>query len=140
MLFNWIHEKYKMMLRLEVAEFLVTQEKSIYFSTDSYQLSTEMKGYLNDLIQKIRGLNNASIGLLGHTDGIGNSDYNLLLSARRTQAVKAYLLKNGINSNQIKTEHFGELKPIESNSSSKGRQKNRKTRCDFYHRCRFRVH
>ncbi|MGB0862446.1 MAG: choice-of-anchor L domain-containing protein [Saprospiraceae bacterium] len=105
---------------------IITQEKSIYFSTDSYQLSTEMKGYLNDLIQKIRGLNNASIGLLGHTDGIGNSDYNLLLSARRTQAVKAYLLKNGINSNQIKTEHFGELKPIESNSSSKGRQKNRR--------------
>jgi outer membrane protein OmpA-like peptidoglycan-associated protein len=105
----------------------ITQEQSVYFSTDSYRLSVDMRKYLDDLIQKIKTTHpTAYISLLGHTDAVGNIDYNLKLSAKRTAAVNIYLLEKGISSDQIRTEYFGETQPIEENNSREGRKKNRR--------------
>jgi outer membrane protein OmpA-like peptidoglycan-associated protein len=103
-----------------------TQVESVYFSTDSYQLSAEMKQYLDNLINKIKTYPTAYISLLGHTDDVGNIDYNLKLSAKRTAAVNIYLLERGISSDQIRTEYFGETQPVEENNSREGRKKNRR--------------
>jgi outer membrane protein OmpA-like peptidoglycan-associated protein len=104
----------------------ITQEQSVYFSTDSYRLSVDMRKYLDDLIQKMKMHPTAYISLLGHTDAVGNIDYNLKLSAKRTAAVNIYLLEKGISSDQIRTEYFGETQPIEENNSREGRKKNRR--------------
>lgn len=105
----------------------ITQEESVYFSTDSYQLSAEMKQYLDNLVNKIKTtFPTAYISLLGHTDEVGEVNYNLKLSEKRTNAVKDYLLKNGVESKQIETAYFGENQPIEENNSSEGRKKNRR--------------
>jgi len=50
----------------------------------------------------------AGIKLTGHTDSTGTPEYNLMLSQRRTEAVKALFVDKGVPSDRIETEWFGE--------------------------------
>ena len=49
----------------------------------------------------------------------------MILSKKRSESVKRFLMQNGIDEGRIKTQFFGESKPIEDNSTAAGRQKNR---------------
>ena len=63
----------------------------------------------------------------GHTDSVGTKAYNKNLSQERADAVKNYMVeKNGIDSNRIATEGFGEEKPIADNATAEGRAQNRR--------------
>ncbi len=62
----------------------------------------------------------------GHTDNVGNAAANLKLSKSRADAVKKYLVKSGVEGDRIITEGFGSKKPIASNKTLVGRQKNRR--------------
>ncbi len=64
--------------------------------------------------------------LSGHTDNQGNADANMLLSEKRSKAVKAFLAKKGVPADNIITEWFGQTVPIDDNATPKGRQKNRR--------------
>ncbi len=64
--------------------------------------------------------------LSGHTDNQGDAAKNLLLSKKRTIAVQKYLIKHGVNMTKVKTEWFGQTKPIASNDTEEGRQRNRR--------------
>ena len=63
---------------------------------------------------------------IGHTDSIGSDAYNLKLSVRRAEAVKAYLVSKGIEPNRIYTEGKGKAQPIADNRTAEGRAKNRR--------------
>lgn len=62
----------------------------------------------------------------GHTDNFGDENENLMLSKRRSEAVKKYLISKGINEERIQIEYFGESRPIADNSTPEGRKKNRR--------------
>jgi outer membrane protein OmpA-like peptidoglycan-associated protein len=64
--------------------------------------------------------------LSGHTDNLGDDDANMILSKNRSEAVKQYLISQGISESRIKVNYFGETKPIADNNTSEGRQKNRR--------------
>lgn len=64
--------------------------------------------------------------LSGHTDNVGSAEKNMILSEKRAKAVKNYLVKKGVDPDQIITEWFGQERPIADNSTAKGRQKNRR--------------
>lgn len=64
--------------------------------------------------------------LAGHTDNQGTAEKNLVLSEKRTLAVRNYLMKKGVKDEQIITEWFGQTMPIDDNKTPKGRQKNRR--------------
>ena len=66
------------------------------------------------------------IKLSGHTDNEGTPEKNMLLSEKRSNAVKNYLVKKGVKEDQIITEWFGQEQPIADNKTPKGRQKNRR--------------
>jgi len=66
------------------------------------------------------------IKLSGHTDNQGIEEKNMVLSEKRTLAVKKYLMKKGVKDEQILTEWFGQTMPIDDNATPKGRQKNRR--------------
>lgn len=66
------------------------------------------------------------VQLSGHTDNTGNAEKNMTLSNNRTQAVKDYLIKQGVDEFRIKTEWFGQEKPVADNKTPAGRQKNRR--------------
>ncbi|OPY87971.1 MAG: Outer membrane porin F precursor [Smithella sp. PtaU1.Bin162] len=63
----------------------------------------------------------------GHTDDVGSAAYNKKLSQKRAEAVKKYLVnKKGIDAKRLTAKGFGEEKPIASNKTKEGRQKNRR--------------
>ena len=62
----------------------------------------------------------------GHTDSVGSKKRNQELSEERSMAVKNYLAAQGIDAAKMETEGFGEEKPIQSNQTQKGRDKNRR--------------
>jgi outer membrane protein OmpA-like peptidoglycan-associated protein len=67
-----------------------------------------------------------TVEVTGHTDATGPAKYNLGLSERRAKAVTGYLVNQGIASDRISTQYYGETKPIESNETREGRAKNRR--------------
>lgn len=67
-----------------------------------------------------------TLKLSGHTDNQGNADKNMLLSEKRAKSVKKFLVTKGVSADKILTEWFGPNKPIETNDTEAGRQKNRR--------------
>jgi outer membrane protein OmpA-like peptidoglycan-associated protein len=64
--------------------------------------------------------------LSGHTDNVGKPATNVKLSKARAEAVKAYLVKVGVDTDKVITEGWGSKKPVASNKTPQGRQKNRR--------------
>lgn len=62
----------------------------------------------------------------GHTDNVGNAEFNMDLSRKRAESVKSYLMGKGVDGAKLETEGFGMTKPIADNKTAAGRQKNRR--------------
>ena len=73
-----------------------------------------------------RDVPDASLTLLGHTDGIGSDEYNVALSQRRASTVLAELVRRDVNPNQLNTVAIGKAQPIATNSTDEGRALNRR--------------
>jgi len=66
------------------------------------------------------------IAIAGHTDNVGSSKTNLVLSKKRSQAIANYLEQRGVSANRIVVQYFGEEKPVADNETKEGRQQNRR--------------
>lgn len=97
-----------------------------YFAYDKYILTEETKSNLESLAQKALANKFESITLHGHTDADGTNGYNEQLAQNRANAVRNYLIKQGIDGTKIKLSWHGEVKPVASNSNKDGMQKNRR--------------
>jgi len=67
-----------------------------------------------------------NVTIEGHTDNVGKDAYNKKLSQRRADAVKAYLVKKGIDANRLTAIGYGEEKPIADNATKAGKAENRR--------------
>jgi len=103
-----------------------TVKTSVYFKSDKFELSTDGKKTIDMALDTLPQTDIFKIIVTGHTDNSADSVYNLKLSDKRTEAVKNYLITKGVNGNIIKTNYFGEEKPITSNDNDDGKQKNRR--------------
>ncbi len=81
---------------------------------------------LDPLVKALTKDPTQSVIVEGHTDNIGSKEYNLSLSERRADAVKAYLLSQGIAETRVSTEGLGFEFPVASNETNAGRQQNRR--------------
>jgi len=104
----------------------VTMAAETNFDFDKAVLKPEGKARLDDLVSKLKAVNLEVIIAVGHTDSIGSKSYNMKLSLRRANSVKAYLVSKGIEANRIYTEGKGEAQPIADNRTKEGRAKNRR--------------
>ena len=104
----------------------VTFEADTFFDFDKSTLKPEGKAKLEDLVSKLIGTDIEVVVATGHTDSVGTEAYNLKLSMRRANAVKAFLVSKGIPADRVFTEGKGESKPVASNKTSEGRAKNRR--------------
>ena len=97
-----------------------------FFDFNKTALKPEGKAKLDDLADKVKGLNLEVVIAVGHTDSVGSDAYNDKLSVKRSEAVKAYLADKGIDASKIYTEGKGEKQPVADNKSAEGRAKNRR--------------
>ncbi len=104
----------------------VTYAADTFFDFDKAVIKADAKAKLDDLAEKVKGINLEVIIAVGHADSIGTDEYNQKLSVRRAEAVKAYLTTKGIDKNRVYTEGKGEKQPVADNRTSEGRAKNRR--------------
>ena len=100
--------------------------KNVNFATGSHYLNDLSKAALDNLIDFLKENRDVKIALLGYTDNMGGSEYNMNLSHRRTKSVKRYLVSKGIDSNRITVRGYGETRPIATNNTASGRALNRR--------------
>ena len=86
---------------------------------------------LNNIAQLLRDHPDAEMDIDGHTDATGNDEINLLLSQSRANAVRDYLIDQGISVYRLTAYGFGEGKPIANNDSPEGRALNRRIEFKF---------
>ncbi|RYD78090.1 MAG: OmpA family protein [Sphingobacteriales bacterium] len=86
---------------------------------------------LNKLAELLQSKPNWKLKISGHTDNVGNEQANLDLSRRRALAVKTYLVSKGIKEDRIRIEYYGASKPIDTNDTPEGRQKNRRVEMEI---------
>ena len=104
----------------------VTFAADALFDFDKAVLKADGKAKIYDLVSKLQGINLEVIIAVGHTDSVGSDAYNQKLSIRRAEAVKAYLVSKGIETNRVYTEGKGEKQPVASNKTAADRAKNRR--------------
>lgn len=67
----------------------------------------------------------------GYTDSVGGADANLDLSGRRARAVMDALLQKGVEPSRLRTQAYGEVRPVADNATARGRQMNRRVEVVF---------
>ena len=90
----------------------VTFAADVLFDFDKAVVKPEGKSKLDDLSNKLKGINLEVIIAIGHADSIGSDAYNQRLSVRRAESIKAYLVSRGVEGNRVYTEGKGEKQPV----------------------------
>ena len=98
----------------------------VYFDFDSYTLSSKSIQTLRSIAQVMEDNKDLEITVSGHADERGTREYNLALGQRRGEAVRDYLLLNGISKNRITVKSYGEEYPLVKGSNESSWAKNRR--------------
>lgn len=99
---------------------------NVFFDFSKAVLRPESFPELNRLVDLLKERPQMEVEVAGHTDSSGPESFNLLLSQFRAEAVTSYLTAKGIQPSRIKTSFFGEARPVVSNDTREGRNKNRR--------------
>ncbi|MFS4483033.1 DUF5723 family protein [Hyunsoonleella sp. 2307UL5-6] len=110
----------------EIQKTLNAFAKTILFDSGTSMIKTESNQVLGEIIAILNEYPSAGFTIEGHTDSVGKETSNFVLSEARANAVKDFLVSNGIDSNRLLTVGYGESKPIFSNKTSYGRSRNRR--------------
>ena len=104
----------------------ITTNAVVYFDFDKFTLSTKSIQTLKSVVRAMNDNAEMTITISGHADERGTREYNLALGQRRGDAVKNYLLLNGINEKRMTVKSFGEEYPLVSGSNEMSWSKNRR--------------
>jgi outer membrane protein OmpA-like peptidoglycan-associated protein len=110
----------------ETARGLIVNVSDVLFDTGSATLKPGAREKLARVAGILASHPDLKIEIEGHTDSVGGDDYNQQLSERRAASVRAYLVQQKIPPAAVDAEGFGESRPVASNTTSAGRQQNRR--------------
>jgi outer membrane protein OmpA-like peptidoglycan-associated protein len=99
---------------------------NITFTSGGHQLSTDFLQVLDSVVLVLNEYKNTIIVVAGHTDIQGSNSSNQALSERRAATVSNYLMSKQVTNARIESIGFGELHPIDDNSTDAGRSQNRR--------------
>ena len=109
-----------------VLEKPVSFDLTVEFAFNSDEITGVAFQEMLELLRFLREYPSTNAVIEGHSDSIGAEAYNQQLSERRAQAVVTALTNSGIESRRLSAVGYGESKPIASNATEEGRQKNRR--------------
>jgi outer membrane protein OmpA-like peptidoglycan-associated protein len=99
---------------------------AIYFNVNSATIKPESWPALKQAASAIKSVQ-GTIKIIGHTDSDGNEEDNLILSKKRAEAVKLFLVKNfDIEESRLLTDGEGEARPVDNNNTAEGKANNRR--------------
>ena len=98
----------------------------INFEFDSAKIKPESYGILDEAAGVLKGITDTPVEIAGHTDSKGTAAYNLKLSQRRAEAVKAYFVSKGLPASMFVIKGYGATQPVASNATEAGRAENRR--------------
>jgi outer membrane protein OmpA-like peptidoglycan-associated protein len=111
-------------VRKDIGKIEIKQK--VYFETGKATIRSISFELLNQVAIAIKSNPAMSVLVEGHTDSVGSNTFNMGLSQRRADSVREYLLGQGVEGERLTAIGFGEEKPIDSNQTKDGREKNRR--------------
>jgi len=102
---------------------------NLFFVTGKSEINKWSFPELQRLIDLMKSQNKMEVEISGHTDTVGSDRINNALSLERANAVKDYLISNGIEASRLTAKGYGKTKPLANNDTDEGKKKNR--RVDF---------
>ena len=100
--------------------------KTILFNSGKFSFQKQTFPVLEAITAILKEYPTAKFSIEGHTDNVGKADFNQKLSDGRANAVKQYLIDNGIDPFRLTSKGFGESMPIDTNKTAKGKANNRR--------------
>jgi outer membrane protein OmpA-like peptidoglycan-associated protein len=101
--------------------------RNIFFDTKKYDLKPESTSELDKIVILMRDNPTLTIQINGHTDNVGKSEDNMVLSNNRAQSVVKYLASKGVEPSRLSYKGYGATQPVAENTTEEGRAKNRRT-------------
>ncbi len=93
-------------------DFAVNAGDLVYFSSDSVELSQEAQQTLANQARWLKQYSQYTITIEGHADERGTREYNIALGAKRAQAVREHLARNGVTAARLRTVSYGKERPV----------------------------
>jgi len=100
--------------------------KGVKFDYKKWDVKPQFNTNLDNIIDILKNTPDLNIRVEGHTDNIGSEKYNLNLSKKRAESIKAYLVGKGIDESRITSIGYGFSKPRAGNDTKEGRALNRR--------------
>ncbi len=104
--------------------------RAVDFEFNSTQLTAPAQQTLDEVAAALQGQPGLAIEIQGYTDSIGSDAYNLHLSQKRAESVKAYLVSKGAGASNLTAKGYGKADPIAGNGTAEGRAQNRRVAFD----------
>jgi OOP family OmpA-OmpF porin len=103
----------------------------IYFDYDKALIRSSDIPFLNSIVEVVEGHSDLRIKVIGNTDADGTDQYNDGLSKRRAEAIIAFFVEKGLKRDRIEIQFNGEKKPVDTNETKEGKQRNRRVEFEF---------
>jgi len=100
--------------------------RGVNFDFNKANIRPDAAGILREAATILKDNSTVNVSVEGHTDAIGSDQYNQKLSLRRAEAVKQFLVKEGIAASRLQVRGFGKTQPVASNDTEDGRAQNRR--------------
>jgi OmpA-OmpF porin, OOP family len=113
-------------IRKEIVERVNYAAKKIFFAVGSDKILPASYSALNNVVTVLRTDTTLKLVVEGHTDDVGKPASNLILSQKRADAVKNYLIQKGLDANRLEAKGHGQENPVADNSKPEGRAANRR--------------
>jgi outer membrane protein OmpA-like peptidoglycan-associated protein len=105
---------------------IVVTLPGIFFDPGKSQLKPGAKKTLQRIASQLKGDESIRVSVEGHTDNTGNSEKNMEISEKRAEAVREYLVSQGLPDDRIMATGKGESESVATNKTAAGRQQNRR--------------